>query len=450
MNCLECRDDFAAYLEGLLDPEAESRTTAHLTDCPACRAEFDQVQRLVVRLTRNGLGAPEISLESQVMDRIIHEQAQVIRRLQMRKRIRLLGIGGILTAAVALFFILGFWETQLDTRVQAAETKVQAAETLAQGAKAMPKISSIHVQGKLRTLSHDNFSYIDSKQDFVPIEVWKQFGEVTKWRVDKTGRVIVMDGVSTIMLIKPNHGVKISSPTNGAFDSGWLLSLTNVQDLINEGLHTALAKGWDMKLDHEESNGVKKLVVTVEAKAGQGVDDYLKNVFIDGSDARWIYRFDEESKRLETVQIYLHEKDKDVLIFETNNIDYNQPIDPKIFTLDLPKDVIWSQKPTILPDNEKYAKMTPKEAATAFFEACSKENWDEVQKFWGSVAADKSLQEFLGGLEVISIGEPFQAKPYPGWFVPYEIKFKNGGVKKMNLAIRNDNPAKRYVVDGGI
>lgn len=361
----------------------------------------------------------------------------------MRKRIRLLGIGGLLTAAVALFFILGFWETQLDTRVK-------AAETLAQGAKAIPKVSTIHLQGKLRTLSHDNFSYIDSKLDFVPIEVWKQFGETTKWKVDKTGRVVVMDGVSTIMLIKPNHAVKISSPTNGAFDSGWLLSLTNVQDLINGELHTALAKGWDMKLAHEESNRVKKLVVTVEAKAGQGVDDYLKNTFIDESDTRWVYRFDGETKQLETVQIYLHEKDKDVLIFETNNIDYNQPIDPKVFTLDLPKDVIWSKEPTLLPDNEKYAKMTPKEAATAFFEACAKENWDEVQKFWGSAAADKSLKEYLGGLEVISIGEPFQAKPYPGWFVPYEIKFKNGGVHKYNLAIRNDNPAKRYVVDGGI
>jgi len=51
-------------------------------------------------------------------------------------------------------------------------------------------------------------------------------------------------------------------------------------------------------------------------------------------------------------------------------------------------------------------------------------------------------------------GEPsashFKPKPYPGWFVPYEIKFKNGEVTKFNLAVRNDNPAKRYVVDGGI
>jgi hypothetical protein len=449
MNCSECRDDFAAYQEGLLDPGAESRIKSHLTECPACRAEFDQVQCLVVRLTRAGPGASGILLETQVMDRIIHEQALVIRRLQMRKRIRMLGIGGALTAAVVLFFILGFWMTQPGANVQAAENaKVQAAETLAQGAKAVPKVSTIHIQGKLRTRPGDNFSYIDSKLDFVPIEVWKQFGENTKWRVEKPGRVIVMDGVSTIMLIKPNLACKIPSPTNGAFDSGWLFSLTNVQDLINEELQTALAKGWDMKLAHEESNGVKKLLVTVEAKAGSGTDDYLKNKFINTSDTRRVYCFDAETKRLEAINIYLHQKGEDVLIFEAKNIDYDQPIDPETFSLKLPKDVLWSQEPAKLPDNEKYEKMTPKEAATAFFEACAKENWDEVRKFDNPVTEE--TKKYLGGLQVISLGEPFQAKPYPGWFVPYEIKFKNGEVHKHNLAIRNDNPAKRYVFDGGL
>jgi hypothetical protein len=39
---------------------------------------------------------------------------------------------------------------------------------------------------------------------------------------------------------------------------------------------------------------------------------------------------------------------------------------------------------------------------------------------------------------------------FAGWFVPYEIRFKDGTVKKHNLGVRDDNPAKRYVVDGGI
>src|SRR3972149_2270141 len=202
MNCSECREDFAAYGEGLLDPVAQNRIKSHLSECPACRAELDKVRRVVVRLTRSGLGASKVSLEAQVMDRIIHEQALVIRRLQMRKRIRILGISGALTAAIALFFILGVWMTQPSANVQAAETKVQAAEVLAQGAKAVPKISSIHIKGRMRTLPFDNFSNINPQGDFVPIELWKQFGENTKWRAEKPGRVAVMDGDFTILLGK--------------------------------------------------------------------------------------------------------------------------------------------------------------------------------------------------------------------------------------------------------
>jgi outer membrane lipoprotein-sorting protein len=443
MNCNQYRDDFAAYQEGLLEPEAESRTSAHLAECPACRAEFDEMQSLVVRLTNSGLGASGVSLEAQVMDRIIHEQALVIRRLQMRKRIRLLGIGGVLTAAVVLLIIAGVQMTEPNNRAQ-------AAEVLAQGAKAVSDISSIHIKGKMRTLPNDNFSNINTPDgDLVPIELWKQFGEKSKWRVEKPGRVVVMDGNSTIMLMKPKTAVKIPQATGSAFDTDWLLSLTNVRNLTKEELQSALAQKWDMKLAREQDNGAEKLVVTVEAKAGLGNDNYMKNKFIDTTDTRRVYRFDAETKRLEAIHIYTQEKGKDVLIFEANNIDFNKPIDPETFSLKLPEDVQWFQETAKLPDNEKYEKMTPKETAAAFFEACSKENWDELKKLM-PIPIDDKIKEFLGGVQVISIGEPFQAKPYPGWFVPYEIKFKGGEVYKHNLAVRNDNAAKRYMFDGGL
>jgi outer membrane lipoprotein-sorting protein len=672
MNCSECRDDFAAYQEGLLDTEAQSRTTAHLAECPACQAEFDQMRSLVVHLTRARPGAPGISLETQVMDRIIHEQALTIRRLQMRKRIRLLGVSGALTAAIALLIIAGVQMTQPDNRIQ-------AAEVLAQGAKASTNISSVHILGKIRTSPHDNFSYINPHQDFFPIEVWKQFGEKTKWRVEKPERVAVMDGDSTIMWMKPANEVdKIPYPTEGAYDTGWLLSLANVKDLIDEALKSALAKGWDLKLTHEEIGGANKLLVNIEAKAEKydnpdlknnyvdtsdtrriyrfdaatkrlesikiymrekdkeelifetdnidydrpidnaifslklpqdvvwlkepgdlpedaksfiatytknmpkisnihiqgkmrtpprdnfsainpdgdfvpmelwkqfgekpkwridkpgrlivmdgdttvmllkpnlavkfpfvtngafdtrwmvdftsvqdlvwrmrneleaGADlkiakedvngarkllvtmtakarlikgkEYLKDTFIDDADTRQVFRFDAATKRLESVSIYLSGKDKDVLIFETNDIEYDKPIDPAVFSLKLPEDVEWYKeppKPGKLPDNEKYEKMTPKEATAAFLEACSKENWGEAENFY-SDAAYKIMRTELGGLQKISIGEPYQEKNYPGWLVPYEIKLKKGEVQKSKLRLNNDNPGKRYVVEGGI
>jgi len=37
-----------------------------------------------------------------------------------------------------------------------------------------------------------------------------------------------------------------------------------------------------------------------------------------------------------------------------------------------------------------------------------------------------------------------------GVFVPYEIRLKDGTVKKWNLAIRCDNPEHRWYYDGGM
>ena len=106
------------------------------------------------------------------------------------------------------------------------------------------------------------------------------------------------------------------------------------------------------------------------------------------------------------------------------------------------------KEPQRLANNEKYEKMTPLETARAFFQACAKEDWDEVGKFYQPLNDD--MKRYLGGLELVHLGEPLKSKGYPGWIVPYEIKFKDGNTKSWNLAVRNDNPAKRYLVDGGL
>jgi ketosteroid isomerase-like protein len=102
----------------------------------------------------------------------------------------------------------------------------------------------------------------------------------------------------------------------------------------------------------------------------------------------------------------------------------------------------------ILPDNQKYEQMTPKQAAEGFFKACATENWEEFAKFWPGPATGEQFQhmkEFLGGLEVISIGEPYQSGQYPGWYVPYEIKFRPADIY---VRVSNTNAAKRYVMNG--
>jgi hypothetical protein len=84
--------------------------------------------------------------------------------------------------------------------------------------------------------------------------------------------------------------------------------------------------------------------------------------------------------------------------------------------------------------------MTPKEAAQAFFEACGRQDWQEVEKFFSPLA--ERVKGHLGGLEIVSLGEPFRSERYPGWFIPYEIKLTS----KAQFGVCYDNPAKRCIV----
>jgi hypothetical protein len=106
----------------------------------------------------------------------------------------------------------------------------------------------------------------------------------------------------------------------------------------------------------------------------------------------------------------------------------------------------------ILPDNEKYAAMTAEQTARAFFEACSRKDWNEAGKFMPYF--NERLKEYLGGLKIVSLGESFTAenypgglapKGYPGRFVPYEIQLPP---QEFNVRVANTNSAKRCVVMG--
>jgi hypothetical protein len=82
-----------------------------------------------------------------------------------------------------------------------------------------------------------------------------------------------------------------------------------------------------------------------------------------------------------------------------------------------------------------------------FFDALSRQDTDELLAVYPASAAPPWAKR-IASLNVVSLGEPFQSGKYAGWFIPYEITI-NGETKKHNLAIRNDNPAHRWVFDGG-
>jgi hypothetical protein len=445
MNCAECKDNMVACTEGLLDRDESLQCSAHLESCANCRSEYQAITNLRKRLIAHGQIAAKVAMVAPIMQRVRAVQSNSERESFMSiliKRWRF-GLGAVSGATAIILGIL---------LVFSPKAQATAAQIMTNGARAMAKLGTVHLRGKLRTLPQDNFSFVSEDCQFYPIELWKQWEPDLKWRVEKPGRVALMDGLSTMLYIKTaNTGMKIPQPSPSAFDTEWLHKIAKLSVTITNELNNARAKGWKLSLAQERgTDGREKAIVTVEAKAGLPENDYLKNKFFDASDTRRVYRFDTESELLEGVQIYLATKSGEVLMFELEQIEYNQPLSPEVFQLALPANVNWYQtelKP--LPDNAKYASMTAEQAARAYFEALARKDWVEAEKFRRDSVTEQ-VKHMVDGLQVVSIGTAFTSQAYDpnGRFVPYELNL-NGRVLKHNVALKKDQKTGRWFVDGG-
>jgi RNA polymerase sigma factor (sigma-70 family) len=136
-------------------------------------------------------------------------------------------------------------------------------------------------------------------------------------------------------------------------------------------------------------------------------------------------------------------------------------------------------------DNANYQRQTgttPAQVAQTFFDICAQENWSEAGKYWQTDPRNKnsvasfpdSFKQRYGGLQIVSAGKPFKARlniaalielqpnlrsqfksatgdfEASSVFVPYEMRLKDGSIRKWQLSIRCDNPEHRWYYDGGM
>jgi len=140
-------------------------------------------------------------------------------------------------------------------------------------------------------------------------------------------------------------------------------------------------------------------------------------------------------------------------VIKINDIQYDLDVPESTFTIDLPEGLTWKKVNEVYnPQQTGVTASTSEEVARMFFEACNKEDWVTVGKLYPVVMQSSQagmIKEMLGGLTINSLGKSFKSGEYPGEFVPYEIRFKSGEIKKMNLALRNDNKEGKWYIDGG-
>lgn len=452
MNCRTFDKRLVELLDTQPDSAALTELLQHAEACPTCARELEEARATLAALRPSCKTRATPHFKERVMETIRgidaaeHEPQQTSRRSRLWRRL------GVLAAAAVMCFIttLGYnWYAARHGRPEQS-----AFAVLAQAAVVMKGIQTLHIKAMMRTPPRDNFESISLDDAFIPVDLWKQYGTPSQYRVEKAERVITNDGRSGLLLIKngaePPTAVT-SGPDNGFIE--WLKPLLNADTLFDQEQQLARKQGSKMELTNKkEADGTSRIVLKIEAQA-QGnfsQSDYAKDKAIIESDHIRIYTFDEPRHRLMALQVLIKTAKDPVLVFETAKIEYDQPLDAALFSTKAPDNAFLDKRPWELPNVRSNSAMSPKAAVEAFFKACAEENWDEARNYCGTMVDRPNVRQGLGGLKILKIGEPVKSGVYRGWIVPYEIQLKSGETKKWNLGIRNDNPKKQWEVDGGI
>ena len=134
------------------------------------------------------------------------------------------------------------------------------------------------------------------------------------------------------MIITQNHPRQIHAFAITKEEVGpWLRSLLEPESLLQSELEEAKQGGLNtqltIRLYPPDPNPQRVLVV--DTKVSDGSAEPGKAIkSLAASDNRRIYRFDAKGKRLLGLEVYAHTSRGDVLLLETTQIEYDQPIDP--------------------------------------------------------------------------------------------------------------------------
>lgn len=379
--------------------------------------------------------APSTALSERILN-LASEQANPVKKVPLSQKLWRWGAPILSAAAVVAFAV-----------VMIGQRPAYAARKYFEGAiHAMSNLQSMYLSLQIRTLPHENFSYIDPQADFVEHRVQVLYGEKESWRIEKLDRVALYNGVQTYQWV----------PT---MKCGWYSEGENTDDLTEVLIDPRLLMQAEIELAKHTRGASYELtelpdgiclVVEMPALGDFSQSDYMLNTSILESHTRRTYHFDRTTGRLTYAHIVGLLADGERTLLESGSIHYNEPIDRTALTT-LPEGISWSSL-VFTESNRDLCGVSPKEAAHQIIVAM--ESWDEellrsaLHYFQGPALL--VVKQHYKGVKLLAMEEPFRSGAYPGYFVPCRLLKRSGEEVEINLALRNDNPNQVWLVDGGL
>ena len=444
MNCNDCKNEMYQLADENTDSTLRTALQEHIASCQSCSAAYEEMQTVLASLKPvTEIKAP-LLLKQNIIDHLrkndINMKQDKVKRMGISPFVkRVLAVAAVIMAIVITIFIF-------DKNDASGNTVRAASDFFAISIKANELIKNMSIKFSIRTDPKDNFDVIGREYDLVGHSLIKTFDNPEKWRVEKPGRIVLCDGINQYLWV-PEIKAAVKGPKNAGFIN-WLKILLDPSSILWKEKEESGANGSKITMTEKQD----KLFVVITSKAqGNFLNDYMKNKTFSESDNRREYVFDNKTKLLKGLKIFLLENKKETLILNIENIDYDVAIDPASFAINLPNGIDWKEL-NLAVTNENLSNITSKRAAELIFDAMSKNDFETDKEIWAqfNFVSKKIMKNKYGGLQVIKIGESFKSGSYPGEFIPYEVKLTDGSIKKWKLALRNDNPNKVWMVDGGL
>ncbi|PKP22907.1 MAG: hypothetical protein CVU05_01810 [Bacteroidetes bacterium HGW-Bacteroidetes-21] len=442
MNCDTSNENIYLLIAGEASVKEREELLFHLKSCQSCKKDYDKVITMLQQIQPSMKVQASNNLKSNIMNEIKRKEKKNNFVFLKSKWSKVAAVAAIVVLTLIIVPTVYNKGPKLSTEANAME--IFFNKSIA----ALKNLQSVMAEFNIRTIPGDNFELIDLNADFVKHSLWKRTNP-DKWKIQKSGRTVLNDGKNQYLYVDNKLALKMKSEAEAI---GWLQILLN-PDLIMENERKMAEKN---KAEYNIDEQSKQTILTIKAKAlgDYSKSDYAFNSSILESNNTRIYTFDNSTDRLIKMQIFIEKDGKNYLVFDLLNIKYNDLISENTFSITLPAGTSWMNYEEMeLKQSSEIKNMKSEEVAKLFFESLSKLDYNTLNKIAPEITSmlkkDNDFQKEVKNLVIINIDKSFKSGLYPGEFVPYEIKFKNGEIKKMNLAIRNDNKEKSWMVDGG-
>jgi len=373
--------------------------------CEKSQADFDKFKQ-------NHPEAIEMLTSRADREYLVPKRPLDIRRIIMKSKITKLATAAIIILAVTL-------------SINLLDKSVTSAYAIEQTIEACHSVRYLHIQSSV-------------SPDQEPGKTWVEFDEEKKKknaRIDLPEWAGGGDGPKLIIWKENKAQLWMKKKKN----------LVTIKDKTVAAQMVKMAEQLDPKLAVErlqrrkEQEKIKLEIKEPKDKAELIVVTATSIVEDDSPFKRAVLFVDQATKLVISVELYCLQGEQYQKVITLKYYDYNQPIDPKMFTMDdVPDDVMRVDQTTQeigLVQGDLSDKAIAVKVVRQFYEALIAKDYAKAGRLFEGIPAEK-IQEMFGDMnvvQIISISEPIP-HPYPGvggFQVHCEIEIEKNGVKSI-------------------